>query len=168
MKVHPIGALASWSTLKPGAIFYWMNDVQYLSTKIELKHANGDPYYRAVILSANWDPSSEVCCVSEASLRDPTLALPEAVFIPIDPRPSHTLPTAGDLVQTSDGLILTVAGADRKHLVSFNVETGIGQTSSRPQGGEFIAFSGWQIALPSALHPGRFDSIFEWPKPTPP
>jgi hypothetical protein len=132
--------------------------------KLEGAGEHDELFYCCAVLSPEWGGGNPgPCLIPEKDLSSlPLLALPNAVLIPSNPLANEEPPTAGQLVKTTAGLVLTVTDMGGIGYTSFLVETGE-VLSSRPQS-DFVHFQGWKIALPSPLRCGRWDVILEWPR----
>jgi hypothetical protein len=150
--------------LTPGTLFYvFLDGATHLAMKVEVAGDNEKLFYCCAVLSPQWGgTNAPPCLIHEKTFASlPLLALPNAVLIPFKPWPNENLPTAGQLVKTTDGLVLTVSDIDAMGYTSFLVDTGE-VLKSRPLGG-FVYFQNWKIALPSPLRSGHWDVILEWP-----
>ena len=166
MKVHLHGDVKSWDDLKPGALFYVMlgGDACF-GLKAVGSVKEGDAFDRCIFLSPSKKHGKTHVWAHEHLLELPLLELKDALLVPGEISDSK-IPDAGDLVQTADGVVLTVLNVQdhgRTNTPSVNMLSGQYATL-RPQHG-FIAFKGWKIVLPSAVKGEDDQTICEWPLP---
>jgi hypothetical protein len=164
MRTHEWGPVGDVGQLTPGTLFYvFLDGATHLAMKVEAAGNHEELFYYCAVLSPQWGGKNAApCLIHEKTVSSlPVLVLPNAVLIPFKPRPNEHPPTAGQLVKTPEGLVLTVTDIRGVGFTSFVVETGE-VLKSRPQRG-FVYFQNWKIALPSPLRSGRWDVILEWP-----
>jgi hypothetical protein len=164
MRTHEWGPVGDVGQLTPGTLFYvFLDGATHLAMKVEAAGDHEELSYYCAVLSPQWGGKNAApCLIHEKTVSSlPVLMLPNAVLIPFKPRPNENPPTAGQLVKTTEGLVLTVIDIRGMGYTSFVVETGE-VLKSRPQRG-FVYFHNWKIALPSPLRSGRWDVILEWP-----
>jgi hypothetical protein len=94
--------------------------------KVEVADAHGEHSYYYAVLSPQWEGKNpSPCLIDEETVSSlPLLALPNAVLVPFKPQPNENPPTAGQLVKTVEGLVLTVNDILGVGYTSFLVETG--------------------------------------------
>ena len=164
MRTHEWGPVGDVGQLTPGTLFYvFLDGETLLAMKVEVAGDHEEPSYFCAVLSPQWGGKNRApCLIDEETFSSlPVLALPNAVLVPFRPWPNEKSPMAGQLVKTSEGLVLTVTDIHGMGYTGFLVETGE-VLKSGPQGG-FVSFQDWKIALPSPLRLGRWDVILEWP-----
>ena len=164
MRTYEWGPIGDVGQLTPGTLFYvFLDGATHLAMKVEVAGDHEELSYYCAVLSPQWGgKNAPPCIIHEKTFASlPLLALPNAVLIPYKPWPNENLPTAGQLVKTTEGLVLTATDVRGMGYTSFLVDTGE-VLKSRPMGG-FVCFQNWKIAMPSPLHSGGWDVILEWP-----
>ena len=166
MKVHLRGSVKTWDDLQIGILFgVRFGDDVVLGMKASGAVREGEKVERCILLT----PGSQdgVPSVYDyAHLQDlPLLEMPDAFFVP-GQLSSKAYPDPGDLVQTTEGPILTVLHAHdhgRRTLPSVYLVSGEYSTT-RPDR-NYVSFEGWRIFLPSPVEGEADRIIFEWPRP---
>jgi hypothetical protein len=164
MRTHEWGPVGDVGQLTPGTLFYvFLDGRAHIAIKVEVINDHEEPSYYCAVLSPQWSGKNPPpCLIHERTVSSlPLLALPNAVLVPSEPWPNENPPTAGQLVKTVEGLVLTVTDIRGDGYTSFFVETGE-VLKSRPQNG-FVYFQSWKITLPSPLRLGHWDIIVDWP-----